>query len=50
MAMRGLKDDGIDADEMRRQFGHYSLDQFIYYTRQFEVFDMKEFKAKFKGL
>ena len=50
MAMRGLKDDGIDADEMRRQFGHYSLDQFIYYTRQFEVFDMKEFKSKFKGL
>lgn len=48
-AMKGIKD-GVPVDQMRRQYGHHSLDQFVEYIRQFNVEDMDEFADKFSGL
>lgn len=49
MAMKGLRD-GVPVDQMQRQYGHASLDQFISYTRQFGVHDLNDFGDKFQGL
>lgn len=48
-AMKGVKD-GVPIEQMRRQYGHHSLDQFIEYIRQFNVNDMDDFAEKFTGL
>lgn len=48
-AMKGISD-GVPVDQMRRQFGHHSLDQFIQYIRQFGFEDLQEFSEKFEGL
>lgn len=50
MAMRGLKYDKVPVEQMQMQFGHHSLDQFIYYCRQFNVFDMNQFDELFTGI
>lgn len=48
-AMKGVKD-GVPMEQMRRQYGHHSLDQFIQYIRQMGVQDLDDFAEKFSGI